>query len=133
MRYMLDTDICIYLIKKKSEKLIEKICSFNEQEICISSITMSELYYGAEKSNNPETNKITLMLFLSALSVLDFDAEASKSYGFVRAELEKKGTPIGPLDTMIASHALAAKCVLVTNNISEFSRIEELSVENWMC
>lgn len=100
--------------------------------MCISAITLSELEYGAAKSSNPQKNQAAIMQLLLVLEVLPFDDRASMEYGGIRAYLEKQGTPIGPLDTLIASHARAEGLVLVTNNVREFERVPGLRVENWV-
>ena len=131
MKYMLDTNICIYIIKHKPEKVIERFLKLDPKEICISSITFAELSYGAEKSLEKMKNHIALTLFLSNIEIKSFDMKAAEEYGYVRAELETKGLPIGPLDTEIAAHARSLGLILVTNNTREFERVEGLNVENW--
>lgn len=131
MRYMLDTNICIYAIKHKPPQVFEHLRSHEPEEICISSVTYAELVYGVEKSAAAEKNRLALSLLLSNIEILDFDVPASNEYGKIRAVLEKNGTPIGPLDMMIAGHALSRECTLVTNNTGEFSRVPRLSLENW--
>ena len=132
MTYMLDTNICIYMIKQKPRQVIEKLKSMNESDLCISSITYSELLYGAEKSANIAKNLLALTLFLSNVEILPYDENASVDYGLIRAELERKGKPIGPLDMLIASHAKSLKMTLVTNNVKEFERVSGLKIENWV-
>lgn len=131
MRYMLDTNICIYAIKHKPAKVFLRLQQTDPEDICISSITYAELAYGVEKSAAIEKNRLALSLLLSNITIMDFDAYAAEEYGRVRAELESKGTPIGPLDTMIAAHAKALGLVIVTNNVKEFSRVEKLKISNW--
>ena len=131
MKYMLDTNICIYAIKNKPEQVLLRMKDNRESGLCISSITLSELQYGAEKSAHPERNLSSIMQLLFTLDVLPYDDQAAAEYGRIRAFLEKHGTPIGPLDTLIAAHAKAAGLVLVTNNVREFIRVPGLSVENW--
>lgn len=131
MKYLLDTNICIYIIKKKPEIVLHKFKSHSLGSIGISTITLAELQYGIRKSSIPEKNLMALNQFITPLEVHDFDYYASIQYGIVRANLEKKGTPIGPLDTMIAAHAFSLGSTLVTNNTKEFKRIEGLKVENW--
>ena len=116
MRYMLDTNICIYAIKHKPPEVIQKFLSHDPSELCISSITYAELMHGVEKSMAVERNRIAITMFLSPISVLDFDTDAAEEYGKIRADLERKGTPIGPMDTLIAAHSKAEDLVLVTNN-----------------
>lgn len=131
--YMLDTNICIYTISKnhRNSKVVEKIADHLGKDICISSITFAELEYGVCKSSNPEKNSIVLYNFLSAIPVIAFDSEAAKEYGDIRASLERKGTPIGPMDQLIAAHARSKGYILVTNNMREFERVEHLLLENW--
>jgi len=131
MRYMLDTNICIYAIKHSYDSVLKHLKKHKPQDICISSITYSELVYGAYKSNAIEKNRIALSLLLSNIEIVDFDSLASEKYGETKALLEKQGTPIGSLDMLIASHALANNCTLVTNNTKEFERIKGLKIENW--
>ena len=131
MEYLLDTNICIYIIKKRPINVFEKFRSLSVGSIGISSITLAELQYGIMKSSNPEKNQEALDKFLTPLEILDFDYKATTEYGKVRADLEKKGTPIGPLDTLIASHAKSLDLTLVTNNEREFDRISGLKIENW--
>lgn len=131
MKYMLDTNICIYAIKKKPKIVIANIMAHDPDDICISSITYAELMHGVEKSQSVEKNRFALSLFLSAIEIRDFHALAAEEYGRVRAVLERRGTPIGPLDLLIAGHAKSEGCVLVTNNIREFQRVEGLKVEDW--
>jgi tRNA(fMet)-specific endonuclease VapC len=131
IRYLLDTNTCIYLIRKRPARVIRKLQRKQVSEIGISSITLSELEYGAAKSVKPEQNKLALTQFLAPIEVLPYDDSAALRYGPLRAHLERKGTPIGSLDLLIAAHALSLECVLVTNNESEFKRVPGLKVENW--
>ena len=131
MEYLLDTNICIYIIKKKPEIVLKKFKEFPLGSIGISTITLAELQFGIRKSSNPEKNLSALNQFIIPLAIIDFDYNATIEYGLIRAELEKKGTPIGPLDTLIGSHAKSAGLILVTNNEKEFKRIENLKIENW--
>lgn len=131
MRYMLDTNICIYLIKNKPEQMFLRLQEHDPSEICISSVTYAELVHGVEKSQKIEKNRLALILLLANIEILDFDVAAADAYGKIRADLERKGTPIGPLDMMIAGHAVSLECTVVTNNIKEFNRINGLKLENW--
>ena len=131
MKYMLDTNICIFLIKHKPEKVINRFLKLNSTDICISSITFAELFYGVEKSQAKIKNRIALTLFLSNIAIKSFDSLAAEEYGVVRAELERTGLPIGPLDTQIAAHARSLGLTLVTNNTREFKRVSRLTVEDW--
>ncbi len=132
MRYMLDTNICIYLIKHKPLQVFEKLQEHNPDEICISAVTYAELVHGVEKSKAVERNRLALTILLSNIEILDFDMKAAEEYGRIRADLEKKGTPIGPLDMMIAGHAKSLGYTVVTNNVGEFKRVEGLQYENWV-
>jgi tRNA(fMet)-specific endonuclease VapC len=130
--WMLDTDICIALIKRQPPELITKLKKHKPGEVAISSITLAELHFGVSKSAQPEKNRAALDQFLLPLEILPFDDMSSECYGHVRATLEVVGTPIGPLDTLIASHALSIGATIVTNNVREFSRVRGLRVQNWM-
>lgn len=132
MRYMLDTNICIYAIKHMPREVIERLNEHNPNEICISSVTYAELIHGVEKSKAVEKNRTTLTLLLADIEILPFDTGAAEGYGEIRAELERKGIPIGPLDMMIAGHAKSLGYTVVTNNIKEFARIDGLRLENWV-
>ncbi len=132
MRYMLDTNICIYLIKHKPPQVFEKLQEHNPDEICISAVTYAELVHGVEKSKAVERNRLALTILLSNIEILDFDMKAAEEYGRIRADLEKKGTPIGPLDMMIAGHAKSLGYTVVTNNVGKFKRVEGLQYENWV-
>ncbi len=132
MRYMLDTNICIYLIKHKPEEVFLRFQEMEPEEVCISSVTYAELVHGVEKSAAVEKNRIALSLLLSSIEIMSFDVNAADEYGKIRAELGKNGTPIGPLDMMIAGHARSLGYTVVTNNTKEFSRVKDLKIENWV-
>ncbi len=131
MKYILDTNICIYLIKQRPEKVKQRFTSQKPGDIFISSITAAELYFGAEKSSRREENIVALQEFFQPLIILNFEAEDAVSYGLIRSRLEKAGKPVGAMDMLIAAQALNREYVLVTNNEKEFRRIEGLIVENW--
>ena len=131
MKYMVDTNICIYVIKEKPESVIRKFLKNNPEEMCISSITYAELLYGVEKSKAIQKNRIALSLFLSPIKILEFNDYAAQEYGQIRADLEQKGMPIGSMDMLIAGHAKAEDLILVTNNTKEFQRVAGLKLENW--
>ena len=131
MKYMLDTNICIYTIKHKPPEVIKAFLCHEPDDMCISSITYGELMHGVEKSQAVERNRAAITLFLSAISILSFDSDAAEEYGAVRADSERKGTPIGPMDMLIAGHARSRGLILVTNNTREFFRVNELEVEDW--
>ena len=132
MRYMLDTNICIYAIKNKPEQVFMRLQEHDPAEICISSVTYAELVHGVEKSEAIEKNRLALALLLANIEIMSFDSLAAEGYGKVRADLEKMGTPIGPLDMMIAGHAKALDYTVVTNNTKEFERVKGLKLENWV-
>lgn len=132
MKYLLDTNICIYLIKQQPREVIDKFQGFAPSEIAISTVTVAEMMYGVEKSQQKEKNRSALELFLAPLEIIDFDYKAAQRYGTIRAILEVKGTPIGAYDLLIAAHANSLGVILVTNNEREFRRIPDLVVENWV-
>ena len=132
MKFMLDTNICIYIIKKKPPDVIERFIQTEISQIGISSITLSELSYGVSKSSKPGQNQIALAQFIAPLEILPYGDDAAQYYGALRTHLEIQGTPIGSLDMLIAAHALSANCTLVTNNEKEFIRIPKLEIENWV-
>jgi tRNA(fMet)-specific endonuclease VapC len=131
MKYMLDTDMCIYMIREKPESVIRRVRRTNVFNLCISAITLSELEYGVGKSSRPAQNQVALAGFLAPLRVVPYDDMAAREYGRLRTSLEKQGTPIGSLDMLIAAHALSLNCTLVTNNEAEFIRVPRLRVQNW--
>ncbi len=131
MRYMLDTNICIYIIRGKPPQLLQKLTAYPVSDIAVSSITIAELQFGVERSSQPQQNQLALNQFLIPLNILDFDYEAASSYGSIRADLETRGLQIGSLDTLIAAHAFSRNLVIVTNNVREFSRVPGLTVEDW--
>lgn len=132
MRYMLDTNTCIYIIKRKPSAVLDRFRRTKISQIGISSITLSELSYGVSKSSKPEQNQIALAQFIAPLEIMSYSHESAQYYGDLRAYLEKQGTPIGSLDMLIAAHALSIDCILVTNNEKEFNRIPKLKIENWV-
>ena len=131
MMYMLDTNICIYAIKNKPDLVLQRLKNNLQHGLCISAITLAELQHGVEKSAHPEKNTAALLQFLSILTVLPFDDLAAVEYGKICADLQRKGTPIGTMDMLIAAHARAEHMVLVTNNVREFARVSGLEIENW--
>ncbi|HUV58645.1 MAG TPA: type II toxin-antitoxin system VapC family toxin [Desulfatiglandales bacterium] len=133
MKYLLDTNICIYIINEKSEKVLRKFEQYPVYEFGISSITHAELQYGIEKSKNKNTNQDALDEFLLPLTILPFHGKKLVTcYGEIRASLESKGKTIGPFDMLIAAHALSLDLTIISNNIKEFSRIPNLKCENWI-
>ncbi len=131
IRYLLDTDICIDLIRDRDEALKLKLYEKGIGCVAISTITLAELSYGAEKSRYVERNRLALALFLTPFELLPFTAPAAFVYGTIRQQLEKGGQLIGSYDMLITAQALAEGLVLVTNNVKEFSRVAGLHVENW--
>ena len=132
MKYMLDTNICIYILKQNNEKVLNRINKCQYGDICISSIVYSELIYGVEKSASREKNLNNLLKFLAPIKVYDYDINASNEYGVIRTALEKERNTIGPMDLLIAAHAKSLNTILVTNNEREFRRVKGLKVENWV-
>ena len=130
--YLLDTNICIYFMKNMYPELTEKLLSLDPASILVSSVTVYELEYGAEKSNRGEKNRQRLALFLAPFKILPFTADDAVTAGLIRACLEKQGTPIGPYDIQIAAQAFTRNVTLVTQNTGEFSRVPNLKVEDWI-
>lgn len=131
LKYLLDTNICIFTIKNKPQSVRE---AFNRHhgQLCISSVTLMELIYGAEKSSSPESNLAIVEGFAARLEVLPYDVNAAAHTGQLRAELAKAGKPIGPYDQMIAGHARSLGLILVSNNLREFERVPGLRLEDWV-
>ena len=132
IRFMLDTNTCIYIIKQKPAKVIERFRQTEVSQIGISSITLSELQFGVAKSSRPEQNQIALTQFVAPLEIMAYDDGAAQYYGDLRAGLERQGAPIGAMDMLIAAHALSLDCILITNNQKEFTRIPNLKIDNWI-
>ena len=131
MKYMLDTNICIHVIKHKPETAIRNFLAHQPDELCISAITLAELLHGVEKSKYQDRNRLAVSMFLSGIAVLNFDSVAAQAYGELRADLEQNGTPIGPMDMLIAGQAKSRGLILVTNNTGEFKRVKGLQLEDW--
>jgi len=131
-KMMLDTNICIYIIKNKPKSVKERFREFEIGELCISTITVSELVYGAYKSEHTEKNLKAIEGFLMPFDIVEYDFKASVEYGKIRARLERKGQVIGNMDMQIAGHALALDVMLVTNNTKEFERVDGLGLDNWV-
>lgn len=128
---MLDTNICIYIIKQKPPEVLKRFLEYQVGDIAISAITLAELRYGVAKSHYRDKNTKALDEFIIPLEILPFDEEATRSYGEIRAALEKAGTPIGSMDLLIAAHAVSLGVTLVTNNTKEFNRVSGLTVVDW--
>ena len=132
MRYLLDTNICIQIIRRKPSELLSRLTALPVGDVGLSTITVAELHVGVQKSRDPARNAEALTLFLLPLEIAAFDYAAAEAYGRIRAALESAGTPIGPLDTLIAGHAVSLDAILVTDNTAEFSRVPGLRIENWL-
>jgi tRNA(fMet)-specific endonuclease VapC len=131
MTYLLDTDTSIYIIKQKPASVLRRLRSEAIEQIAVSTITVAELEHGVTKSHQPERNRLALMEFLLPFALLDFDYPAAEAYGSIRTALEARGSPIGPLDLLLAAQAVSRDLVLVTNNTREFARVPGLRIENW--
>ena len=131
IKLMLDTNMCIYIIKQKPKKVIDNFRKLHFSAVGISSIVLSELEYGVVKSTKPAQNRLALTQFLAPLEILPYDDIAAFYYGKLGAHLQKMGTPIDSLDMLIAAHTLSVGCSLVTNNVSEFQRVPRLKILNW--
>ncbi|MSP11477.1 MAG: type II toxin-antitoxin system VapC family toxin [Chloroflexi bacterium] len=132
MRFLLDTNICIYIIRRKPAHLFNRLTQYAPSDIGISAITVAELYLGVHKSSQPFRNQQALDQFLIPLTVVDFDMDAAITYGHLRADIEVQGAPIGSLDMLIAAQALSRSLTLVTHNTREFERVPDLIVEDWV-
>jgi tRNA(fMet)-specific endonuclease VapC len=132
VKAMLDTNICIYIIKRRPPEVLQKFLEYEVGELALSSVTVSELFYGAYKSLHVEKNLRTLERFLLPFDIVEYGYKAAMEYGRIRAELECQGKVIGGLDMQIAAHAKALDVPLVTNNLKEFCRVEGLVLENWV-
>ena len=133
MKYMLDTNIVAFAKNNRPEVVLERMRRFDPGDLCVSVVTLAELEYGVFNSSNPERNQLALTLFLANIDAIPFDDDAAVEYGRIRADLRRKGTPIGANDLMIAAHAKSLGMTLVTNNTREFSRVEGLMLEDWAC
>jgi tRNA(fMet)-specific endonuclease VapC len=129
--YLLDTNICIYIIKRQPITVLGMLQRKIGQDLLISAITVAELEYGAAKSHYPERNKIALLEFLAPFSLLAFDDKDAVEFGNIKAQLEKSGQIIGPMDLLLAAQAKSKQLILVTNNVREFQRVDGLKIENW--
>ena len=131
MKYLLDTNTCICIINRKPPSAIDRIRAKQPEDIAVSAVTIAELQYGVYRSQKIDQNRIALLEFLVPLTILDFDQGAAAVYGSIRSSLEARGTPIGPMDLLIAAQAMSHGLILVTNNEKEFSRVDGLGIENW--
>ena len=130
--YLLDTNICIYIINNYPKKVVEKVKTLKPNQIKLSTISLAELEYGVSKSKYREKNRDALINFASAFDIIPFDDEDAEVFGVIRTDLEKRGQIIGAYDMQIAAQAISKQLILVTNNESEFSRINGLKLENWI-
>jgi|SRR5690349_21775363 tRNA(fMet)-specific endonuclease VapC len=131
MNYLLDTNICVLLIRQKSPQVLTKLTRHPITDIGISAITVAELQYGVQKSSRPAQNQQALDQFLLPLTIIPFDENDAVAYGQIRTNLEAQGLPIGALDTLIAAQAVQSSLILVTNNVREFARVAGLAIEDW--
>lgn len=129
--YMLDTNVCVFLLNRSRPKLARKVLATRPGDVVLSAITVAELTYGAAKSRRPAEARAAVYVLLEAFALVGFDAPAVDAYGTLRADLERRGTPIGPLDMLIAAHSVSQGSILVTNNVREFRRVSGLRVEDW--
>ena len=132
IRYLLDTDICIYLIKKHPPEVLARFQQTQLKQLHISTITVFELYFGIEKNNSQQRNLVALENFMAPLTLVDFSVESAKKAAKIRSILQKQGTPIGAYDLQIAAIAVAENMTLLTNNVREFERVKGLKLENWV-
>lgn len=131
IQYMLDTDICSYIIREKPIKVFERFETLDMDQLCISVVTYAELIYGVEHSSSKKINRSIVDDFVNHLNIMEWDRSAAEHYGKIRAFLQTNGIVIGAMDMMIAAHAISQKMTLVTNNEKHFKRVPKLNVENW--
>ncbi len=129
--YLLDTNICIFLIKKKNQQLIEKLKQNYNKGIFISSLTLAELEFGIENSDHKEKNRISLIEFLTIFEILNFEQKDTQAFGIIKSDLRKSGKMIGAMDALLAAQSISRNLIFVTNNTKEFERIKNLSIEDW--
>jgi tRNA(fMet)-specific endonuclease VapC len=132
IQYLLDTNACIELIRARSQRVMSRLKQCAPGSVGISSITLGELYYGVERSSDPQRNLLALTQFCAPIEILPFDDRAAAVYGKVRQDLEKSGFPAGALDTVIAAHSLSEGTTLITDNVREFRHVKGLKIENWL-
>ncbi|HDY82595.1 MAG TPA: type II toxin-antitoxin system VapC family toxin [Halieaceae bacterium] len=130
-RYMLDTDMCSFIIKEHPQRVRQRFQTLAMEQLCVSVVTYAELIYGVERSSSRRVNRPVIEDFVRHLDVMDWDAGAADQYGVIRTELEAAGTLIGAMDMMIAAHAKSIKAVLVTNNQKHFTKVKGLKIDNW--
>jgi len=132
MRFLLDTDICIHVIRRRSRTIVDRFMSYPQGTLGISSLTLAELSYGAERSTRIAEGRELIRVFAAPLQIAAFDEDAAAQYGLLRAFLEGRGQTIGALDLLIAAHALSLRVPLVTHNLREFRKVPGLDVQDWM-
>ena len=131
MKYLLDSNVCIDLMRGKRSGLADRVLAHSEDGLAVSSVTLAELRFGAEKSADPLHHHALIGQILLPMAILPFDFRAADKYGEIRADLERRGQPIGPLDMLLAAHALSEGLIFVTHNTSEFQRVKGLQLEDW--
>lgn len=131
MKYLLDTNVCVDYLNRRYASVVERIQASSPEDICLSSVVIAELRYGADKSERSLENHGKIDVLVNELVCVDFDAEAAAAFGRIRWELEQRGEPIGPYDMLIAAHAVSLGLVLVSDNLRELRRVPGLAVENW--
>ena len=131
MKFMLDTNMCVFVLRGKPLSVTTRLQQCADREACVSTITVAELRFGADKSRQPEASHDKVSKFLMSIDVVDFDSGAADAYGIIRADLERRGQPIGDLDMLLAAHALNEGLNFVTHNTSEFQRVNGLQLEDW--
>ena len=131
MKYLLDTNMCVFALRNKPCAVGHRIQQHKPDDIVISTVTVAELRFGADKSNRPEENHRQISDFLLTFDILMFDSGAADAYGAIRADLERRGQPIGELDMLLAAQAVSQNLIFVTHNTSEFQRVKGLQLENW--
>jgi tRNA(fMet)-specific endonuclease VapC len=131
LRYLLDTNVCVDYLNRRHASVVERIQASSPEDLCLSSVVVAELRYGADKSQKRLENHRRIDVLVNEIVCVDFDAEAAAVFGQIRCDLERRGEPIGPYDLMIAAHALSLELVLVSDNLREFRKVGGLAVENW--
>lgn len=131
MKYLLDTNVCVDYLTRRYTGVVDRIVSSSPDDLCVSSIVVAELRYGADKSQRRSENHRRIDVLVDEIACVDFDLDAAAVFGRLRSELEGRGAPIGPYDLLIAAHALCLGLTLVTDNVREFQRIDRLALENW--
>ncbi|WP_367899201.1 type II toxin-antitoxin system VapC family toxin [Leptospira sp. WS58.C1] len=129
--YLLDTNICIFLIKKKNQMVLDKLKKNLNKGLFISSLTLAELEFGIENSEHKEKNRVSLIEFISIFDILPFEQSDAQAFGLIKADLKKSGNLIGSIDTLLAAQALSRDFIFVTNNTKEFNRVKNLKIEDW--